>query len=180
MFDDDDYGVVFVPVLSAESSDADRERLIADQTELCLAAFRLTLEDDPDLSDTERAAILARVTPFIRRQTRNVFERGHARLRGTDPPPVCRICARPFTVDGCITQPAVLPYGHEGLFDAPNGAAHPDPPPQCRDCGVRLGAAHHAECGVARCAQCGGQWLGGCACRDRPRRPGLDGHARVH
>jgi hypothetical protein len=85
MFDDED---VLVPLLSAESTDEDREKVIADQAERRIAEFCLMLEDDPELSDDERE---------------------HALLRSTDPPPVCWICARPFPSTWCLTQPTVLP-----------------------------------------------------------------------
>jgi hypothetical protein len=78
-FDDD--GGDWVPILTAESTEADPEAAIETWTAWALDEFGATLAADPDLTDAQRAALVAYVAPESARLTRAGLEAALARLR---------------------------------------------------------------------------------------------------
>ena len=79
MSDDDDS--VWAPVLSAHSTRTDLEHAIRKWTEWSLTETRAMLADEPRLTDALRLAIMTRLEPVIRHQTRAALESGYARIR---------------------------------------------------------------------------------------------------
>ena len=85
MIDDDAYDgdddSAWVAVLTTESTEADLEAAIAKWTEWALDEFAATLAADPDLTDAQRAALVAYVAPITHQQCRVTLESGYRRLR---------------------------------------------------------------------------------------------------
>jgi hypothetical protein len=80
---DDDDAPSWTLVFTAESTIADLEWEIGCWTRRSVEALREQLAADAAFTDRERAALVARATPLIERETRASLERAYRRLQPT-------------------------------------------------------------------------------------------------
>jgi hypothetical protein len=68
-------------VLTATSSREDVEQAVATHVAECLAEFSRQLDEDPDLTNDDKASLMARAVPIVRAKTRACFEAAWRMLR---------------------------------------------------------------------------------------------------